>query len=73
MLAMSNRDPCWWPYLQCMSQHFMLALLTHILCATVLQEHGRSPLLIMGAIKAALDPDNIMNPGKVGDGATLGR
>ena len=30
-------------------------------------EHGDGAIAVMQAIKAALDPDNIMNPGKVVD------
>jgi len=29
------------------------------------QEHGEASLQVMRAIKQALDPDNLMNPGKI--------
>jgi D-lactate dehydrogenase (cytochrome) len=31
----------------------------------LLAEHGAGALAAMGAIKRALDPDNLMNPGKI--------
>ncbi|EXI74161.1 MAG: putative FAD-linked oxidoreductase [Candidatus Accumulibacter sp. SK-11] len=31
----------------------------------MLREHGDEALAVMRAIKAALDPDNLLNPGKM--------
>ena len=32
-----------------------------------MQEHGQESLYVMGAIKRALDPKSLLNPGKLGN------
>lgn len=37
----------------------------------LVEEHGREAIEMMQAIKRALDPDNLFNPGKSAPGALL--